>query len=146
MNRIMKLTWFWKCENDFCSGYLFVYYLCLFCAYILVCWSSSVRYLDSWMDLFCLKEYFTLVNWLMHSSCASFPYTCQQWVQMFTWIVSWLYCSRKKSNYLLSFPSQENVQLLEIPAIEFFPEIVFVCYCFFILSETTLEASWLLQF
>lgn len=47
--------------------WVFIYYLHLFCAYIfgLLVVLSSVSCLDSWMSLFCLKEYFTLVSWFI---------------------------------------------------------------------------------
>lgn len=136
MNRIMKLTWFWKCENYFCSGYLFFYLLpqfvlCLHFGLLVVL--SSVRYLGSWMDLFCLKEYFTLVSWLMHSPHTSFLYTRANSGFKGSLRLCHVYTAEgKTSNCLLSFLSEENVQLLEIPAIEFFPEIRFVhCYLHF---------------
>lgn len=43
MNRIKKLTWLWKCENDLCSGYLFITSVCFmltlwFVGGVVFCW------------------------------------------------------------------------------------------------------------
>lgn len=130
MNRIMKLTWFWKCENYFCYSFLFIYCLRLFCAYIfgfLVVF-SSVRYLDSWVDLFCLKECFTLVSWLMHLA----PHFCRHvpTVSSKFHLNCHVYTAEGKNETTFCLPLQSKmISFLKSLLLNFFLKFFFVHCC-----------------